>query len=237
VVEPLHQRAGRDHRGQAGKLQRVAPLLCHTVEEAQQARQQWRARQFQRPLQHRQVGVQPPAGQQGAAGRAGHAHHAFDVHVAVDHRIQQRLQFGALAGIGLPGKSLPVLGPQFASAGHAGQHLGHQATARMGQQVQACALGQVLHQGQRVGDGAGAQRRVIQRVDAVAVVTEQRLDLLRVLRPQLAEGAAGLDEGAVHQHQHRLGRCGHAGQPQGGLCLQGCEQARFGHPVDAGVDL
>ena len=50
----------------------------------------------------------------------------------------------------------------------------------MRQQVQRRARRQRTHQGQRVGDRAFTQRRVIERIDAIAVAREQVATRLRV---------------------------------------------------------
>ena len=73
----------------------------------------------------------------------------------------------------------------------------------MSDQVQPRPLGQRAHERQRVVDRAYAERRMVERVDATGVLGEQRAHVLRVLRPQLAERAAGGRERAVHEHQQR----------------------------------
>ena len=73
----------------------------------------------------------------------------------------------------------------------------------MRQQMQARARRHGAHQGQRIGDRACTQGRMVQRIDPVAVLLEQLAHGLRVQRPELAKGADGLNKSAVHQHQQR----------------------------------
>ncbi|MFO1285309.1 MAG: hypothetical protein U1F49_01410 [Rubrivivax sp.] len=77
----------------------------------------------------------------------------------------------------------------------------------MRQQVQPhrLASGQRLHQRQRIGDRARAHRRVVEPEDALAVAREEFAHARRVLGPQLRERAGGVDESAVHEHEHRAG--------------------------------
>ena len=80
----------------------------------------------------------------------------------------------------------------------------------MRHQVQPRALGQRLRQRQRVGHRAEREGRVVQRIDAVGVMLEQRGHALRVLGPELAEGAGAVAESAVDEDQQgpvRGGQC------------------------------
>ena len=61
--------------------------------------------------------------------------------------------------------------------------------------------GTCQHQG--VIDRAYAERRMVERVNPLFVASEERLDELWMLRPQLAETAARLRERAVHEYQQR----------------------------------
>ncbi len=83
AVQPLHERAVRDHRGQPGQDGRIGAPACDLGQEVQQLGQHRQAGEFERPLQHRQVGVQPLRREQRAARRAGDAHDAVDVDVAL----------------------------------------------------------------------------------------------------------------------------------------------------------
>ena len=83
------------------------------------------------------------------------------------------------------------------------QDLGHQAAARVRDQVDARPGGHRLHQRERVGNRALGECRMVQRVHAPAVMAEQPAHDLWVRRPQFAEGADGVHEGAVDEHQQR----------------------------------
>ena len=220
AVEPVHQRRVGDHAGQAGQLLGVGAAARHLRQKVHHRRHHRHAGELDRPLQHRQVGVEPLAGQQRAAGRAGHAHHAVDLDALGGDGRGQRLQLAALPRVILTRKEGQVGGadrPLLRHApAHQRQHLGHETAARVRGQVQPRARRQRIDERQRVGDRAHADGGVVERVDAAAVVVEQRGHALRVQRPELAEGAEGVDEGAVDQHQQRLlrrgGRCGHGCQ-------------------------
>ena len=118
-------------------------------------------------------------------------------------------EFGELADISEMLAILAVLeqrevfGSQSLPAGDARQNLRHETAARMGDQMNPGILGQDLRERQGVGKRALADRRVIERVDAVAVVLEQGLHARRMQRPQLAEGARGVDERTVRENQYR----------------------------------
>ena len=71
----------------------------------------------------------------------------------------------------------------------------------MRHQVQARTGRHGAHQGERVCNRALAHGRVIQRVDPVAIMAKQVAHRLGMQCPELAEGADGVHEGAVHQHQ------------------------------------
>ena len=238
AVQPLHQRAVGRHGFQAGQQRRVGALAGHGTDEVQQRRRHRNGRQLQRPLEHRDVGVQPPGGQQRAARRAGHTHHALDADVAPPQRVGQLLQCLPLLAVSRRLQLAQRGRVQVRLGAGAGQHLGHQTAARMGQQVHAGAVGQGLRQQQGVVDRAGGQRRVVERIDPAAVMREQFAHALRVLLPELAEGAVGFRKSAVQQHQHRCtgrGR-GQALQPLAVVFQRGV-QAVGVQPVDAGVDL
>ena len=159
--------------------------------------------QFKPPLQDRQVSVEPPGRQQGAARRAGHAHHALHFQAFGDRLFGQRLQVSTLLLVISPGKRRQLIGTGGPAIARAGQHLGHQAAARMREQMQARTGRHGAHQGQRIGNWARAHGGVVERVNPVAVMLEQLAHGLRVQRPELAKGADGLNKGAVHQHQQR----------------------------------
>ena len=100
------------------------------------------------------------------------------------------------------------------------------------------ALGQRLRQAQCVLDRRGAQRAVVECVHPAAVVFEQALHGLGVLGPELAEGAGGLDESTVHQHQDRcVGLRGRRhGRDPSGAVLEARQSARV-ERVHALLDL
>ena len=208
AVQPLHQRAVGRHGFEAGQQRRVGALAGHRADEVQQSRRHRDGRQLQRPLEHRHISVQPLGGEQGAARRASHAHHALHADVAAPHRVGQVAQRLVLVFVSRVFEGAQLGGVQVGLGADPGQHLGHQTAARMGEQVHAGAVGQLAGQQQRVLDRAGHQRGVVQAVDAVAVVGEQFAHLLRMLLPELAEGAVRFGEGAVQQHQHGRARCG-----------------------------
>ena len=65
------------------------------------------------------------------------------------------------------------------------------------------AVGQGLGESRSVGKRACADGRVIERVDASAVALEQGLHIGGMVLPEFAEGARGLDEGAVRENEDR----------------------------------
>ena len=109
----------------------------------------------------------------------------------------------------------------------------------MGQQVQPRAIGHGVDQRQRVGKGADTQRGVVQRVDPLGVICKQAFDTARVLVPQLAKGADGVDKGAVDQDQDgaAVGRSGNGFAQPVALAFQCGEAAAARQAVDAGCDL
>ena len=208
-------------------------------QKVHQRRHHRHAGEFNRPLQHRQIGVEPFARQQRAARRAGHAHDTVDADVLGAHGGGQIGEFLALLGVFVAGEEGQVVGADPGLAGHARQHLGHQAATRMGGQVQPRVLRQRLDERERVGHRAGADGGVVERVDAVAVMRKEFGHPLRVQRPEFAEGAVGVDEGAVDQHQQRLafglrGRR-HLGELESAALERG--QRLPLQRVDAGVNL
>ena len=128
AVEPVHQRRVGDHAGQAGQLGGVGAAARDFGEKVHQRRHHGHAGKFNRPLQHRQVGVQPLAGQQRAARRAGDAHDAVHHDALGAHGGGQVLQFLALRRVLGAGEEVEVLLTD-GTAGHQRQHLGHQAAA------------------------------------------------------------------------------------------------------------
>ena len=167
--------------------------------------------ELQAPPQHRQVGIQTLGGQRGAACRAGHAHDPLDLQAFGLRLARERLHVTKMLFVlGIREKRFFFRSQQPAPAG-ACQHLGNQAAARMREQVQPGASGQRAHQRQGIGDRALAHGGVVQRIDAARVALEQLAYCLRMQFPQLAEGADGIDEGAVHQHQEgpAIGSCRH----------------------------
>ena len=230
-MQPAHQRAVGHHRRDPGQLRRIGAPLRDAADEIDQFGQHRNLRQVERPLEDREVGIEALTGQQGATGRTRRAHDAVDDDaVPMQVRDQQTehalvlvegvLQLLARGGV----EALDHVAGQFANheqfgrriveltqPGRARQHLGHQPAARMRDQVQPSA--RRTRQRQRVGvlDRAFAQRRVVQRVDAVAVVAEQGAHPLWMLLPELAEAARRFRERAVHEHQRgpAVGRGGH----------------------------
>ena len=88
-------------------------------------------------LQHREVGVEPLRRQQRAARRAGDAHDALDADALLLRLVDQRLQFArGAARRPAPAKSAELVVVERSAAAGARQHLGDQAAARMGHQVQ-----------------------------------------------------------------------------------------------------
>ena len=234
-VEPLQHRSARNHGRQPGDHLRVGTAPRHFGHQVHEGRHHRHAGEFQRPLQHRQVRVQPLAGQQGAACRAGHAHHPLHAQPLALDEFAQTHQFSPLRLVGRIAEEGQVVLAHAVLPDHARQHLGHQAAARMRGQVQPGAVGQGLDQRARVGDGAGGQGRVVQRVHGAAVMLEQALDTGRVLQPELLERAAGVDKRAVHKHQDRV----LAGVHPGALAVAALElfQPVGLQGVHAGVDL
>ena len=242
TVQPLHEGTVGQHRLQARQCGGVEALAGHVVEELDQRRQHRDARQLEQPLEHRQIRVEPLGGEQGAARRAGHAHHALDPQLLGGGKLDQLLELGAVRGIVLAGEPGGGVGTQGLGRAGARQCIAHQPAARVGEQVHSRALGHHLRQAQCVLDRRGAQRAVVERVHPAAVVFEQALHGLGVLGPELAEGAGGLDEGAVHQHQDRCvclrGR-GHCREPAAAV-LESRQSARLERVhalLDLSVDL
>ena len=255
AVEPVHERRVGDHAGQAGQLRGVGTAARHFGEKVHQHWNHRHTGEFDRPLQHRQVSVKPLARQQRAARRARHTHDTVDHDALGAHGGGQVLQFLALRGVFGAGEEVEVLlvdGPQRGSAngrgpvhaaihaaGHKRQHFGHQAAARMRDEVQPRALREGPHQRQRIGDRACAHGGVVERIDTAAIVRKQLTHTLRVQRPELAEGAARVDESAVDQHQQRLLR-----RVGGGRHLRDLQATALEHRecfalerIHAGIDL
>ena len=139
-----------------------------------------------------------------------------------------------IAGIG---KQREHVVGQRATAAGARQHLGDQAAARMRQQVQARARWQGAHERQRVADRAGAEGRMIERVDAIRVAREQLANDRVVLGPELAEGARRIAERTVDEHEHSdaVAGSGH-GVELASAALQRVERFDV-EAIDTGLDL
>ena len=239
-MQPAHQRAVGNHRSDAGKLRRIGPPLRDTADEVDQLGQHRDLRQVERPLEDRDVGVETLAGQQGAARWASGAHDAVDHDVLIaqvldqgrEHAlllVERGLQFlagGCGQAIDHPAgqladhEQLAGCVVKFLQACGACQHLGDQPAARMRHQVQPRPRRAGQCQCVGVGDRAFAERGVVERVDAVAIVVKQGLHTLRVLLPQLAKGAQRVGKRAVHEHQQRpaIGDSSH--RVESGLALQ-----------------
>src|SRR4051812_9451306 len=78
----------------------------------------------------------------------------------------------------------------------------------MRDQVEAAAFGQRFSEGDGVRDWTDAKRRMVQGVNAAAVRVEQCAYALRMVRPQLAEGARGIGERTVDEDENRIGAGG-----------------------------
>ena len=95
-VQPPHQRAVGNLRREARNLFGVGAALRDLAEELHELRRDRHAGELQRPLEHRQVGVEPLRGEQRAARRAGDAHDALDFDAARLHFVEKRFQRLAL---------------------------------------------------------------------------------------------------------------------------------------------
>ena len=83
-----------------------------------------------------------------------------------------------------------------------------ETAARMRHQVDARTRGQGANERQRVADRARAERRMVERVDTVAVAREELTNRRAVQRPELAERADRLRERAVDEDEERpAARC------------------------------
>ena len=237
AVEPGDDGAPGHHRLDAGQLARVGAAQRHLVQKIDELRRDREPGELQPPLQHREVGVEALGGQQRAARRARHAHHALDLQALLLRHRDERLQFGAVHRVGLAVEQRELVGAQRAATAGTRQHLGDQPAARVRDEVQARARRQRAGERERVGDRARGHRRVVERVDAAPVAREQVAHRLRVHRPELAEGADGVDEGAVHEHQQRaaIGCRGHGGE-LGAAALERLRQRLGAQRVDAFVD-
>ena len=214
-VEPGDERAGRHHGLEAGQLGGVGAPPRHLVEEVDELRRHRHRGQLEAPLQHREIGVEALARQQRAARRAGDADDALDAQALRLRLLEKRAQDAALVGVGVGGEQGQHFAREGAAAAGARQHFGDEAAARVREQVQAGAGRGSANERQGVGDRAGAEGRVVEAVDAVAVTREDLANNGVVLRPELREGAGGLGEGAVHEHQQRpaIGRGRHRIEP------------------------
>ncbi|MDT4869559.1 hypothetical protein FQZ97_1045960 [compost metagenome] len=128
-MQPLHQRALGGHGLQAGQQAGVGALAGHLADEVDQHGRDRNGGEFERPLQHRDVGIESLGREQRAARRAGHAHHAFDADAPpLEGRgqVAQRLVLFLVRRV-LEGRERT--GIQIGLGTQAGQHLGHQSTA------------------------------------------------------------------------------------------------------------
>jgi hypothetical protein len=167
------------------------------------------AGELQRPLHDRDVRVEPFRGEQRPARRAGDAHDAAHADVLLRDELGEALQLFALSrvlrsaevgeGLRLPGRD-------------ACEHFRHEAAARVRHKVNLGIVWQCFRERDRIGDRADPERRVIERVDAVAVCLKERGHQLRMLCPELAKRAAGIGERAVDEHERRVGRGRHGGR-------------------------
>ncbi len=166
----------------------------------------------------RQPPVEPSRCERGTACRAPHAHEALDLDLLGFEQVAQFFQCVALGEQRLLGRSFGFAGgaleyrevrrtERFGAARDVApaQQLGHQATARMRDQVHGGAVGQALRELERVVDRAERKRAVLESVDAAFVVFEQLRGFGAIgLGPQAAEAAGGARRSAMDEHQRRL---------------------------------
>ncbi len=172
-VQPADQRAVGDLRRQARNLLRVGAALRDFAEKLHQHRRDRDGGQLERPLEHRQVGIESLGCEQGAARRARHAHDTFDLDAACFHFVKKRFQRLALRLVLSGLEERRVFRRQLRVRAHTRQHFGDQPAARMSDQMQTRPPGARARQRQCVFDRAHAQRRMVQPVHAARVLGEQ----------------------------------------------------------------
>jgi hypothetical protein len=86
-------------RRKAGKKIGIRTALRHFAEEIHDCGRDGDAREFQRPLEDRDIGIEPFGCQQCAARRAGDTYDALDAKLALRHDFAERLQGLALRTI------------------------------------------------------------------------------------------------------------------------------------------
>ena len=151
AARPARRAAARPRRGS-----RPAPATTGMLGE------------LERPLEDRQVGVEPLRREQRAARRAGDAHDALDADALRLRRARRaRAARSRCAAYSSPANSAKSSSGLARRRAPAPRRPGRRANAS--RDAARAPAGSASRERQRVGDRADAERRVVERVDAVAV--------------------------------------------------------------------
>jgi hypothetical protein len=204
--------------------------------EVDDRRQDGNAGKLEAPLEHGEIRVEPLRGEQRAARGAGDTHDPADPDALARHGVVQRLHVDAVLLVAF-GVEEAHIGRAISARAGAHEHFRDEPAAGMGEQIHVRVLRQRVRERHRIGDGTDRQRAVIERVDAIAVVVEDRGDVLRVVLPELVERDRRARERAVHEHERRraVRRCIDAPGP-GAAALELRQRVAL-QSVDAFVDL
>ena len=158
-MHPADQRAVGRLRGEPRRVLRIEAGLRDAGEQFDERRRNRHLREFERPLQHRQVRIQPVRREQRAAHRTRDAHDPVD---GDGFRLDlggQRLQFREALCVILEDRLVRRADDRVRADSR--EHFGHEPAARMRHQVQAVVSLERLDERQRVLDRAHAERRMI----------------------------------------------------------------------------
>ncbi len=134
LVQPLHERAVGHLRGEAGDRRRDRRASRDLAEEVDELRQRPGRRQLERPLEDREVGVEPLRGEQRAARRdTRRARCARPGSCVLGDARRARASSARCSRVVFAVERLER--PAGVAAADAREHLGHQPAARMRQQV------------------------------------------------------------------------------------------------------